>query len=802
MVQMFRMILSLSVSGGLVGLLILLLRPVTKRYFARKWTYYLWLLVLVRLMVPVHVDANVMEYLSRGLAETVSQQERTDSVDVMAGEADGNVADDLSRREAGVSGADDLSRREADVNVADDLSRREADVNVADDLSRHEADGNVADDLSRRETDAKGTFTAARFFSVACLIWILGIFLSAVWRVYGYRNFTKAIRTNCVPVTDENVLAKSTEIQIRLRIGHRLPLYESISVNSPMLIGTIKPYIILPSALLRELKSRENDICLILHHELVHYKRRDIWYKWLFQAVLCIHWFNPLVYLFNRRFNVDCELACDELVMTLLSEEGREAYGNVLLDVAEKNFQEKLSSIHRNIPAMTLLEEKRTLKERLRSIAQYHRKGLVIGIVSVMVLAVLITAAVICGVSGVQSYTGQMIALQNRGITNDFLESITGGPMGIEENGNAYQMYDDDTLIAGKSESDCWQAWNYCGGGRSVDCQKLRLNGSDILWIFYANKDTKLEISASFTLKDGRFKIVQVNPDGTVRTLNDTGEETVEEIVLSEGRNCFKIVGQKARLETLSVSYSGIEEEDVYGIYRSEEEEYANQVMTGEEVLDISKLEEVRMYLDEKDLSEMYRSIWEDNVVLSDVNWQDAFSYSDAKLTTGYLIEALEEGRVKEFDSRILCMIACYMEPEDVSECFRYLLESGKIAESDWEDIFLNSDTKLSATYLVNALRKGKAIGFGDKTLSQISYQVSTQSLTDIVTVLDREQLTFNGLLEYVLPFVQKQDEAVICVHYYIDMGNVLTDGQLQEVEKFIAEKDFYRIVEYNGKRK
>ena len=179
MVQMFRMILSLSVSGGLVGLLILLLRPVTKRYFARKWTYYLWLLVLVRLMVPVHVDANVMEYLSRGLAVTVSQQESTDSVDVMAGEADGNVADDLSRREAGVSGADDLSRREADVNVADDLSRREADVNVADDLSRHEADGNVADDLSRRETDAKGTFTAARFFSGACLIWILGIFLSA-----------------------------------------------------------------------------------------------------------------------------------------------------------------------------------------------------------------------------------------------------------------------------------------------------------------------------------------------------------------------------------------------------------------------------------------------------------------------------------------------------------------------------------------------------------------------------------------------------------------------------------------------
>lgn len=784
MAQMFRMILSLSVSGGLVGLLILMLRPVTKRYFARKWTYYLWLLVLVRLMVPVHVDANVMEYLSGRLAVTISQQEKAVSVGMMAGETDGNGMDELSRSESVMNGADGLNPGEADVNEADRLNRSEAVMNEA-------AGPGLA-----------GAFSTARFFSVACIVWLLGILVSAAWRMYGYRNFTKVIRADCVPVTDEHVLAKSTEIQVRLRIGRRLPLYESIAVNSPMLIGTIKPYIILPSALLAELKGRENDICLILHHELVHYKRRDIWYKWLFQAVLCIHWFNPLIYLFNRRFNVDCELACDELVMTLLSEEGREAYGNVLLDVAEKYFQEKLSSIHRNIPAMTLLEEKRTLKERLGSIAQYHRKGLVIGIVSVIVLAVLIMAAVICGVSGVQSHTGQMLVLRNRGVTTDILESMTSGPMFTEKNGKAYRMYDDDTLIAGKSESDCWQAWNYCGGGNRVDCQRLRLNGSDVLWIMYANKDTTLKISASFTLNNGRFKIVQVKPDGTVHTLNDTGEEMSEEIVLSEGRNCFKIVGQEARLETLSVSYSGMEKEDVDGIYRTEEEEYAYQVMTGEKVIDISRLEDVSMYLEKKDLSEVYRSIWKNNEVLSDADWQDAFLYSDAKLTAGYLIEALEEGRAQEFDSRILCMIACYMEPQDVSECFRYLLERGKIAESDWEDIFTYSDARLSAKYLVNALRNGKGSGFGEKALSQICYLVSTQSLEDIVAVLDREELTFNGLLEYVLPFVQKQDEAVTCVCYYIDMGNVLTDDQLQEIEGLVSEQDFYRIVEYNGKRK
>lgn len=789
MAQMFRMVLSLSVSGGVVGLLILLLRPVTRRCFTRKWTYYLWLLVLVRLIVPVHVDANMMEYLSRKLAVMVSQQERAGGTDMMPDEAV-------------VGGAEGLSQSEAAVSEAEGLSQSEAAANGAEGLSRSEAVVSGAEGLNLGETIEKGAFISANIYIIASLIWILGLFLSAALRMYGYRSFTREVCAGSVPVTDENVLVKSTEIQVRLRIGHRLPLYESTAVNSPMLIGLVKPYIILPSALLAEMKGRENDICLILHHELVHYKRRDIWYKWLFQAVLCIHWFNPLVYLFNRRFNVDCELACDEVVMALLSKEGREAYGNVLLDVAEKNFQEKLSLLHRNIPAMTLLEEKRTLKERLRSIAQYHKKGLMIGIVSVIVLAALTAAAVICGVSGAQSYAGQMLVLQNRGISTGILDSMVNQPMHIQKNGSAYRMYDDDTLIAGKCESDCWQARNYCGGGTSVDCQKFSLNGSAILWIFYVNKETEVEISSSFVLKDGRFKIVQVTPDGAVRTLNDTGEKMTGKSVLSEGRNCFKIVGQEARLEDLSVSYSGMETEDIYGVYRSEEEEYAFQVKAGEEPLDISRLEDMSIYLEEKDLSEIYRSIWQANEVLSDADWQDAFLYSDVKRTSGYLIEELGKGGIQEFDSRILCMIACYMEPEDVSECFRYLLEREKIAESDWEDIFIYSDTALSAKYLVTALRNGKGNGFHEKALGQICYRVSTKSLTDIVTALDREELTYNGLLEYVLPFVQKQDEAVICVCYYIDLGNVLTVVQLREIEGYVSEKDFYRIVEYNGERK
>lgn len=734
MVQVFRVIVSLSISGGLIGLLLMLLRPFTRRFFTKKWTYYLWLLVLVRLMVPVHVDLNIMEYLSGKLAQMESLQENVNVV------PDSAIPDQIKHVGEAVGDTEESE------SVGTGLET--ADMEAVGEES-HMA--GLSGKLDRRDF----------LFFVAGILWISGIVLSVAWRLYTYREFVRGIREGCLPVTEEGVLAASAQIQRRLKIGCRVPLYKSGKVNSPMLIGLRRPCIILPSELIAEMAGKENDVCLILHHELVHYKRRDIWYKWVFQTVLCIHWFNPLLYWFHRKFHVDCELACDEMVMTLLTEEGRKAYGNVLLDVAEKYFLDHSMTAHKNVPAMTLLEEKQTLKERLRGIVQYHKKGITVTICSLTVLAVLIIAAIICGVSGVQIHTGKMVLLSNATEPSGFTEHIgnrildlsenlsdiaffndtVGGSMRVNKNGNAFQMYDDDTLIAGNSESDIWYAHSYKGGGQSVECRKFQLNGSDELWIMYANKETTLEISSSFTLQGGRFKIVQVTPDGTVRVLNENGEKHVEEITLSKGRNRFKIVGQEARLEDLTVAYSGMSTEDIDGIYRTEAEEYGNRVIAGEEPFDMSRLEELGesyAYLEGSDVSKLCRLIWEEDVDLSDAIWQDLFTYSDSKLTARYLLEALQAGGIKQFDSRILCKIAPYMEEKDVSECFRYLLERGKVAESDWEDIFIYSDADLSAEYLVNALQNGK----------------------------------------------------------------VLTDAQLREIEGFVSEKDFYRIVEYNGKKK
>lgn len=316
----------------------------------------------------------------------------------------------------------------------------------------------------------------------------------------------------------------------------------------------------------------------------------------------------------------------------------------------------------------------------------------------------------------------------------------------------------------------------------------------------YADQDTTVKIESSFTLTDGRLKIVQVLPDNTVRVLNESGEKTSEEVTLPEGRNCFKIVGQKARLNDLNAAYSG-GKKDISGIYRSEDEEYAYLVQSGAEPLDMSRLEDVCVYLEDKYVSELCRTVWDTGVVLSEDNWQNLFIYSDADLTSRYLLEALRAGKIEEFDSGVLNQIACYMSGENVSACFRCLLERGKVLASDWENMFIYSDSELSAKYLLEAIQNGYGNGFDGEALEQISVQISAENLTDLVLTLGKDELSFNDLRDYVLPYLGDK-QITQCIVHYISLGNSLTDSQLEEIKWYVSDKNFYRIVEENGKYK
>ena len=104
----------------------------------------------------------------------------------------------------------------------------------------------------------------------------------------------------------------------------------------PMLAGLFRPVLLLPE------EAGGGSLRYALLHELVHYRRRDIWLKTLVLWVNAVHWFNPLVWLMVRSVERDTELACDEGALRRLPREEHAAYGRAILQAVAALRKEKV----------------------------------------------------------------------------------------------------------------------------------------------------------------------------------------------------------------------------------------------------------------------------------------------------------------------------------------------------------------------------------------------------------------------------------------------------------------------------
>lgn len=106
-------------------------------------------------------------------------------------------------------------------------------------------------------------------------------------------------------------------------------IYVSDKITSPATYGIIRPRIILPK------NYNDNDLKYILMHEQAHIKRLDNLWRIVAIVTACIHWFNPLSWLFLKVFLENLELACDEKVLKNSSEEDKKRYALTLINCAE-----------------------------------------------------------------------------------------------------------------------------------------------------------------------------------------------------------------------------------------------------------------------------------------------------------------------------------------------------------------------------------------------------------------------------------------------------------------------------------
>ena len=127
---------------------------------------------------------------------------------------------------------------------------------------------------------------------------------------------------------DAAVLELFSHVKSELGIQDHIIIKSCACIKTPMLVGLLRPMVLIPQS-----SFHQDELPLILKHELVHYKRRDLWYKVLMILAVSIHWFNPVIYLMVKSALNLCEISCDEEVLKEIDAKGRAEYGEAIIGV-------------------------------------------------------------------------------------------------------------------------------------------------------------------------------------------------------------------------------------------------------------------------------------------------------------------------------------------------------------------------------------------------------------------------------------------------------------------------------------
>ncbi len=210
--------------------------------------------------------------------------------------------------------------------------------------------------------------------------WAAGTALFLLWQLGSYLALRAKLSRSRRPLTDEAILAVLEKESAAAGRQKPLPVYTA-AVGSPMIVGAIKPTLLLP-----EMELTAEQLSLVFRHELIHYRRRDIWYKLLLMLANAIHWFNPMVWLMVYAADRDLELSCDEAVVAGRDEAYREEYGRCLLAVVRAGMS------RRTLFTTNFYSGKKTLKNRLATIFDTTKKHR-----GTLALAALLLAAAVAG---------------------------------------------------------------------------------------------------------------------------------------------------------------------------------------------------------------------------------------------------------------------------------------------------------------------------------------------------------------------------------------------------------------------
>ena len=309
----------MMVSGSILLLIVLVLRFLLKKKLPGYVFPILWSLVLIRFLVPFSLSSPLSLKVSSLPVPFLSS---TSDVETSAGRLAfeekffDSVAEDTADPDAILTGTPDTASQTEnaeDSSISDAYYYRIAETPLSISYQISEAPPSLY------ENDfTKGLTTA---------VYLLGILVTAGIMLFQKYRYYGKLKNNLLIEHNETINAMLRE----MKMGHVL-VFSNDAIASPLVCGLLMPRIYLPTRM--DFQNREL-LHHILAHETMHIRHRDNWIKAVMLIVLCLNWFNPLVWLMAICLASDLETACDEAVLrTCQDKEIRKSYAFSLLAMA------------------------------------------------------------------------------------------------------------------------------------------------------------------------------------------------------------------------------------------------------------------------------------------------------------------------------------------------------------------------------------------------------------------------------------------------------------------------------------
>ena len=372
--NIFLSILGISVSIGLIVIGLIFLTSFLNKRYAAKWKYLIWIFLALRLLIPFS-GANGQEVMDRMSLLKVGTNSESE-------ENDANNPIDTAMPYRGIV-VEIPAQMTTPIKASSEKST--ADITMLD---------------------------------IVTLVWIIGSLIFIFVHLISYSHYKRQVLKNGKMIKETRILSQIFRLKCELHINRTVCVMEYDEAESPMIIGFIKPVLVLPKE-----QYNSEDLFFILKHELVHFKRGDVYLKLLFVTANAVHWFNPIIWIMQKEAVIDMELSCDERVTQGTSFELRKAYTETLLSMLHKQ------CVRKTVLSTQFYGGKKIMKKRFKNILIRNRKK---NGISILICAVVlsITLGMLVGCSVTKENT-EKENIENEDTANEDMGNVSE-PSGLE----------------------------------------------------------------------------------------------------------------------------------------------------------------------------------------------------------------------------------------------------------------------------------------------------------------------------------------------------------------------------------